>query len=171
MPSAPATIQVEKVMEAAIRYEASDIHLRVGVAPTLVVNGQLMPLKTNVLDDTALESLVTQLTATNQRLQTDIWEKKGVDFAIPYEFKGATVRFRVSAFTEQGRKAATLRRLPSKIVKASEIGFPNKVLDLVTAPRGLFLVTGPTGSGKTTTLASIIDYIAEVKPQHILTVE
>lgn len=164
-------IQIDRVLGAAIKAEASDIHLRVGVPPTLVVNGILSPLKTNPLNDEDMVSAVKQISADKPHVEEQIFEHGGADFAIQYTVGDVTARFRCSAFKEQGHHAAVLRRLPSRILKATDIGFPSKVLELVTRPRGLFLVTGPTGSGKTTTLASIIAHIAEVKPQHILTIE
>ena len=164
-------IHIDRVLGAAISAEASDIHLRVGVPPTLVVNGLLTPLKTNPLNDEDMVSAIKQIAGDKPKVEIAIFEQGGADFAIEYTYNGVTARFRCNAFKEQGHQAAVLRRLPSRILKASDIGFPKKVLELVTRPRGLFLVTGPTGSGKTTTLASIVAYIAEAKPQHILTIE
>ncbi|MBN8549419.1 MAG: PilT/PilU family type 4a pilus ATPase [Deltaproteobacteria bacterium] len=165
------TIQMDRVMSMAIKSEASDIHLRVGAPPTMVRNGVLVPLQTPALTDADMVSAIKQIAADKPRVETDVYEHGGADFAVQFQEGDVTARFRVSAFKEQGHQAATLRRLPSRIVKVQEIGFPSKVLDLVIRPRGLFLVTGPTGSGKTTTLASIIDYISNEKPQHILTIE
>lgn len=164
-------IQMDRVLGVAIRNEASDIHLRVGARPTLVKNGLLVPLDTNPLTDEDMVSAVKQISADKPRVEIAIMEQGGADFAVQFTEGGVTARFRVSAFKEQGHHAAVLRRLPSKILKAEEIGFPSKVLELVLRPRGLFLVTGPTGSGKTTTLASLIAYISTAKPQHILTIE
>jgi len=160
--------QLDQVLRTAIKHSASDVHLRVGKPPTLRVNGDFMELKTVTLTDELMVKAMRQISPDTAQIDVADKEKYGADFAIAVD----GVRFRVSLFREQGGLGLVLRRLPSKILTPEQVGFPRRVLDLARRPRGLFLVTGPTGSGKTTSQASVVDYLLrEAGGVHIITIE
>jgi twitching motility protein PilT len=157
---------MNQLLEICLQQNASDIHITVGRPPTFRIHGGVKSLKANPLtaDDTA--QLMKQI--TSERGQTEISEIGSTDFAIGYLDKA---RFRVNAFKQKGRIAMVLRLIPSKILTFDEIGLPPLIKDICTRPRGLVLVTGPTGSGKSTTLATMIDFINDEEEGHIITLE
>ncbi|MBA2481038.1 MAG: type IV pilus twitching motility protein PilT [Planctomycetes bacterium] len=157
---------MNQLLEICLQQNASDIHITVGRPPTFRIHGSVKSLKANPLtaDDTA--QLMKQI--TSERGQTELSEIGSTDFAIGYLDKA---RFRVNAFKQKGRIAMVLRLIPSKILTFEEIGLPPLIKDICTRPRGLVLVTGPTGSGKSTTLATMIDFINEEEEGHIITLE
>jgi len=138
----------------------------VGRPPTLRLHGRLRPLETKVLDAEDTKALMKAITP--ERAQQEIQEQGGTDFA--FEFRGAG-RFRTAVFMQRGQLSLTLRLIPSRLFSFEEIGLPTIVQSLCRRPRGMFLVTGPTGSGKTTTLATMIDYVNEHFDKHIITIE
>ncbi len=145
---------------------ASDLHLGVGVPPTLRTGGSMVPVDGPDLTPVDTENLMKAITPDihQQRLKT----QGGADFGFTYMDKA---RFRVSVFKAKGSFGIVLRQIPNEIFSLRDIGLPDKVKDLLTRPRGLILVTGPTGSGKSTTLASMIDWINENTDGHIITIE
>ncbi len=161
-----ATISIERLLDTCIKRGASDLHLHVGRPPTLRLHGRLRPLETKVLD--AEDTMALMKAITPERAQQEIQEQGGTDFG--FEFRGAG-RFRTAVFMQRGQLSLTLRLIPSRLFNFEEIGLPTIVKSLCRRPRGMFLVTGPTGSGKTTTLATMIDYVNEHFDKHIITIE
>lgn len=144
----------------------SDIHLTVGRKPTLRINGHLVSLDTDVLDGDATTALMKSITP--EKNQIELQKHGGTDFGFAY---GKECRFRTSVFRQKGNISLVLRLIPNTLLSFEQIGLPEQCAELCTRERGLFLVTGPTGSGKTTTLASMINYINENFDKHIVTIE
>jgi twitching motility protein PilT len=161
-----ATLHIDRLLETCIKRGASDLHLTVGKPPTLRLHGRLRPLETKVLEPEDTVSLMKAITP--DRAQQELQEEGGTDFGFAF---GDAGRFRVSVFHQRGNIALTLRLIPSKLFSIEEIGLPLIVKSLCRRPRGIFLVTGPTGSGKTTTLATLIDYQNGQFDDHIVTIE
>jgi len=161
-----ATLHIDRILETCIKRGASDIHLTVGRPPVLRLHGRLRSLETKVLEPEDTISLMKSITP--ERNQQEIQEEGGTDFGFAF---GEAGRFRVSVFRQKGNLAVVLRLIPNKLLSFEQIGLPKIVQALCRRPRGLFLVTGPTGSGKTTTLATMIDYINTNFDRHIITVE
>lgn len=161
-----ATIHIDRLLETVIKRGASDLHITVGRPPTIRLHGHLRSLETKVLapDDTvALMKAITP-----ERNQQELSEEGGTDFGFGF---GDGARFRVAVFMQKGNVAIVLRLIPSKLMSFDEIGLPSICRALCRRPRGMFLVTGPTGCGKTTTLATMLDYINENLDRHIVTIE
>ncbi len=161
-----ATVNMDRLLQACVSQGGSDIHLVTGRTPVLRIDGHLRPLETKVLgpdDTTALMKSITP-----DRNQQELQEEGGTDFGFAF---GDAGRFRVAIFKQRGSISLVLRLIPSKIMTFEEIGLPKICAALCRRPRGLFLVTGPTGCGKTTTLASMVNYINENFDRHIVTVE
>ena len=161
-----ATVHIDRLLETCIRVGSSDIHLHVGRPPVLRVDGTLRSLETKSLEPEDTVALMKSVTP--ERNQQELQEEGGTDYGFAFGDKG---RFRVSVFRQKGNVSIVLRLIPSKILTFDEIGLPKIVRSLCHRPRGLFLVTGPTGSGKTTTLATMIDYVNRNRDDHIITVE
>jgi len=163
---ATSTLQIEKLLQVVISNNASDLHLHVGKQPTLRLHGRLRPLDTKVLDGDDTMALMKAIAP--QRYQQEVEEEGSADFGFSFGDKG---RFRVAIFKQRGNVSITLRLIPTKLMTFEELGLPPVVKTLLNRPRGIFLVTGPTGSGKTTTLATMINHINETLERHIVTVE
>ncbi|MCX5661224.1 MAG: type IV pilus twitching motility protein PilT [Planctomycetota bacterium] len=161
-----SSLQIDRLLETAISKKASDLHLTVGKPPTLRMRGRLIEIKTKILEPADTVALMKSIAP--ERAQNELQEVGGADFAFAY---GAEARFRVSVFRQKGNLAMVLRRVPSGLLTFEQIGLPHMTAELCRRPRGLFLVTGPTGSGKTTTLASMVNFINETLDRHIITVE
>ena len=161
-----ATVHIDRLLETCIRVNASDIHLHVGRPPVLRMDGRLRSLETKTLEPDDTMALMKSITP--ERNQQEFQEEGGSDFGFAFGDKG---RFRVSVFRAKGNVSIALRLIPSKILSFDQIGLPPMVKQLCRRPRGLFLVTGPTGSGKTTTLATMLDYINRNFDRHIIAVE
>ena len=161
-----ATIQIDRLLETVVRRGASDIHLAVGMPPTLRLNTHLRQLQTKVLE--AEDTVALMKAITPERIQQEYEEQGSGDFGFAY---GDLCRFRVAIFKQKGCCSLVLRRLPSRMLTFEEIGLPEMTRQICRRPRGMFLVTGPTGSGKTTTLATMINYINESFDKHIITME
>ncbi len=161
-----ATVHIDRLLEACIKMGASDLHLTVGRPPVLRIHGRLRPLETKVLEPEDTASLMKSITP--EKKQQELQEKGGTDFGFAF---GEQARFRTAVFKQKGNVTIVLRLIPTKLMSFDEIGLPKICAALCRMPRGLFLVTGPTGSGKTTTLASMINYINESLDRHIITVE
>jgi twitching motility protein PilT len=159
-------MDVLKILSESVRQKSSDIHVTVGRPVTFRVNGSLVPHDERYLTPKDTEDFMKAITSEHHRAQIE--RIGGVDFGFNLE-KG--VRFRASCFKQRGAYATVLRLLPREFLTFEQIGMPKKVIHLLTRPRGLILVTGPTGSGKSSTLATMINYINDTKDLHIITVE
>jgi twitching motility protein PilT len=161
-----STIQIDRLLDTVIRQNASDLHITVGRKPTIRLHGGLRNLDTKVLD---ADDCVTLMKAiTPERAQQELQEEGSCDFGFAY---GTEARFRVAVFRQRGDIAIVLRLIPNKLLTFEDIGLPSICKELIRRPRGLFVVTGPTGSGKTTSLATMIDHINDNLDRHIVTVE
>lgn len=160
-------MKIELLLEEVIKHDASDLHLQVGLPPMLRIDGALKPVTdAPVLKDTDTERLVASILDDSQK---QILEKdKEVDLSFTFGDYG---RFRVNAFHERGNIAAALRLIPTEIRTLEQLGMPKVVSTFSKFPRGLVLVTGPTGSGKSTTLAAVVDQINTEQSRHIITIE
>ena len=161
-----STIQIDRLLETTVRRNASDLHLAVGRPPTLRMGGHLRELQTKSLEPEDTMALMKSITP--DRIQQEFEETGSGDFGFAY---GEEARFRVAIFKQKGYASLVLRKIPNKIMTFEQIGLPKMAEQICRRPRGLFLVTGPTGSGKTTTLACMINYINEQFDRHIITME
>src|SRR5213595_1779316 len=161
-----STIQIDRLLETTVRRNASDLHLAVGRPPTLRLHGHLRELQTKVLEPEDTTALMKSITP--DRIQQEYEETGSGDFGFAY---GEEARFRVAIFKQKGFTSMVLRRIPNTLLTFEQIGLPEMARQICRRPRGIFLVTGPTGSGKTTTLACMINYINENFDKHIITME
>ena len=159
-------ILIDKLLQTVVNRKASDLHITTGQPPVVRVDGHLVRLETKVLD--AEDTMALMKSVAPERCQQELQECGGSDFGFAF---GEMARFRVSIFKQKGNVAMVCRQIPTKLLNFNDLGTPPAVKDLCHRPRGLFLVTGPTGSGKTTTLAAMIDYINDTFDHHIITVE
>ncbi|MBD2230581.1 MULTISPECIES: type IV pilus twitching motility protein PilT [Cyanophyceae] len=159
-------LMIEDLMEEVIERGGSDLHLSAGLPPYIRISGKLTPTEHEPMTAESCQRLIFSMLNNTQRKQLEqTWE-----LDCSYGVKGLA-RFRVNVYKDRGTYAACLRALSSKIPSMDTLGLPNIVRELSEKPRGLILVTGPTGSGKSTTLASMINNINLTRPEHILTVE
>ncbi len=160
------SVDITDILRLAAEKGASDVILTVGLPPQFKLHG--------VYDSQGLSELASAETRKlmysmmNEKQQRTFEEKRELDFSFAL---GDKARFRVNAFMQRGYVGGVLRLIPTKIKSAEEMGLPSNVVDIANSPRGLVLVTGPTGSGKSTTLAALIDYINTQKKMHIMTIE
>lgn len=159
--------RIELLLEDVIKKKASDLHLQVGLPPMLRVDGSLVPVSgSDVLSEEMVEHLIFAVLDDDQK--QILLKDKEFDFSFAF---GDLGRFRVNAFHERGNLAGALRLIPNEILTVEQLGLPPIVSKFADYPRGLVLVTGPTGSGKSTTLAALVDKINSEKPVHIITIE
>lgn len=158
--------KIENLLEQVVKAGASDLHLQTGLPPVLRIDGNLKRLNFPPLDEKTLEGLVFSLLDEDQK--QILLRDKEFDFSFAF---GDLGRFRVNAFHERGNLAAALRLIPNQIRTIEELGLPKVIAKFAQFPRGLVLITGPTGSGKSTTLAALIDKINTERESHIITVE
>lgn len=160
------TVDITDILRVAAEKNASDVIITVGLPPQFKLSGiydsqgfaELIPTETRKL----------MYSMMNEKQQRTFEEKRELDFSFAL---GDKARFRVNAFMQRGNVGGVMRLIPTKIKSAQEMGLPQSVIDISDAPRGLVLVTGPTGSGKSTTLAAMIDHINANKKLHIVTIE
>jgi len=157
--------RIDNLLKAMIENKASDCHICVGSPPVFRIHGELTPLKTRELSPSDAETLFYEIITEHQKEKLE--KELELDFA--YEIEGA--RFRVNIFTERRGLGAAFRIIPVKIATVEELGLPATLKKMADLSRGLVLVTGATGSGKSTTLAALIDYINTNRKEHIITVE
>lgn len=160
------TILIDKLLQACVKQEASDIHIAVGQPPVFRLHGRMRRLETKVLEPEDTVELMKAIAP--ERCQRELQEQGGSDFGFAF---GDAARFRVSIFRQKGNVGMVLRQIPNEFLSFEVLGLPPAAINLCMKPRGLFLVTGPTGSGKTTTLASMVNYINEEVDHHIITIE
>lgn len=159
-------IQVEAILQTAKDMKASDIHITVGVPPKIRVNGQLINLEMPRLMPADTEDILMPMMNEKQK---EVFRENGeVDFSYTVSKMG---RYRVNIFRQRGSVAAAMRTVATEPPRPEQLGLPGSVVNLYKKKRGLVLVTGPTGSGKSTTLASLINQINEYRTCHIITLE
>ncbi|MHB1035803.1 MAG: type IV pilus twitching motility protein PilT [Pirellulales bacterium] len=161
-----STLLIDKLLHTVVNQRASDLHITTGQPPVIRVDGRLRRLQTKTLEPEDTQALMKSITP--ERCQQELQEVGGTDFGFAF---GDAARFRVSVFKQRGAVAMVLRQIPTRLLTVEQLGVPPVMKELAMRPRGLVLVTGPTGSGKTTTLASMIDYINETVDHHIITIE
>jgi twitching motility protein PilT len=155
------------LLQLVVSEGSSDLHIRVGVPPVIRVHGILHRVEGPILTPEDTEELMRSITSEDHIQH--VRERGGADFGFAF---GEVARFRVSVFKEKGNFGLVLRQIPTKLLRLEDIGLPPSVRELLYKPRGLCLVTGPTGSGKSTTLASMINIINEERDEaHIITIE
>jgi twitching motility protein PilT len=160
-------MKIEELLEVTIIEKASDLHLLVGLPPVLRINGELFPITgKGDLDNESVKELVFSLLTEEQK--EIVLVNKELDFSFDYKGKG---RFRVNVYHQKGTLAASFRLLPLTIPKIDEINLPEICHQFTELKQGFILVTGPTGHGKSTTLAAIIEEINQTRPVHIVTIE
>ena len=158
--------QIDQFLKVLFESGGSDLHLTVGAPPIMRVHGHMQRLKFRDLSNKDMESLVCEVMEEEMRMR--FLDNMDYDFA--YEIEGMA-RFRVNIFWQRKGLGAVMRTIPSKILTADELGLPDVVRKFCMLTKGLVLVTGPTGSGKSTTLAAMVDYINDTRQDHILTIE
>ena len=161
-----SAVEMSDLLQLVLDEGASDLHLRVLSPPVIRIHGAMTPLDSELLTPEDTERLMKAITseANQQKLQED----GTVDFGFAF---GTVARFRVSVFKQKGTIGLVLRTISNALLSLEQIGLPPAMNDILFRPRGLVLVTGPTGSGKSTTLASMIDVINREREDHIITVE
>ena len=160
------TLQIDKLLQTVVNQKASDLHITSGQPPVLRMGGHMVRLETKSLEADDCVALMKSITP--ERNQQELQEKGGTDFGFAF---GEAARFRVAVFKQRGHIGIVLRRIPNEFLTFEQLGLPAVIRDLIMRPRGLFLVTGPTGSGKTTSLASMINYLNDTVDHHIITME
>ncbi len=161
-----AHIKMDDLLQLVVDEGASDLHLTVDTPPVLRISGGLHPIDSDPLTPEDTERLMREITDDEHLHRME--EVGGADFGFGFR---DLARFRVSVFRQKGHYGIVMRQIPNKLMTLEEIGLPSQIRDLLFRPRGLILVTGPTGSGKTTTLASMINIINHQRDAHIVTVE
>ena len=165
-PSSGSTVQIDRLLDVMVKQDASDLHITVGRPPTVRLNGRLRNLQTKILDPDDTMALMKSITP--EKNQAEFQEVGGTDFGFSFS---EAARFRVSVFRQKTFVAMVLRLIPNRLLSFEQIGLPPISKELIKRPRGLFLVTGPTGSGKTTTIATMVDHVNSNFEKHIVTVE
>ena len=159
-------LEMNDLLQLVLDEGGSDLHIAVGLPPTLRLSGRMVPLEAEPITPEDSERLMKAITSeTNQQ---KLREEGGIDFGFAF---GTLARFRVSCFKQKGSIGLVLRVIPNELMTLDEIGLPPSVKDLLYKPRGMILVTGPTGSGKSKTLASMLNIINQERDEHIITVE
>ena len=160
-------METKNLLQTVLDSNASDLHLITGIPPMLRINGVLSPVPgTNVLTPDAISELLKQVLTGEQFERLNV--NKELDFSLSFSEKG---RFRVNAYTQKNTYAAAFRLIPLSIPSIDTLGLPGILHSFTTLRQGLILVTGPTGHGKSTTLAAMLQEINQSRPCHIVTIE
>ncbi len=159
-------MDITELLSFSVQQKASDLHITAGMPPMIRVDGEIRRIKMNALEDKEVQTLIYDI--MSDRVRKDYEDNWEADFS--FEVPGLA-RFRVNAFNQNRGAAAVFRTIPSEILSMSDLGMGQIFETLSNKPRGLVLITGPTGSGKSTTLAAMINYINETRADHILTLE
>jgi len=159
-------VDIAQLLAFGVKNNASDLHLSAGVPPMIRVDGEVKKINMPPLSHKEVHSMVYDIMNDKQRKDYEEFLETDFSFEIP-----ELARFRVNAFNQNRGAGAVFRTIPSKILTLDDLGAPANFKDIALQPRGIVLVTGPTGSGKSTTLAAMIDFINDRKPIHILTIE
>ncbi len=158
--------ELNDLLELTVAQGASDLHLHVGFPPTLRTQGGIVPVEGPNLTPEDTEQLA--MAVSSDQIQQHLKSAGQADFGFAYRDES---RFRVNVFRARGQVGMVLRQIPSEIISLKDIGIPRQVVELLNRSRGLILITGPTGSGKSTTLASMIDWINRHRDGHVVTIE
>ncbi|WP_372737314.1 type IV pilus twitching motility protein PilT [Neptunomonas sp.] len=159
-------MDITELLSFTVQQGASDLHITAGMPPVIRVDGDVRRIKLPALEQKQVQTLIYDI--MNDKIRKDFEDKFEADFS--FEVPGLA-RFRVNAFNQNRGAAAVFRTIPSKVLTMDDLGMGKVFQDLSLQARGLVLVTGPTGSGKSTTLAAMVDYVNEVRSDHILTIE
>lgn len=159
-------VEINQLLQVMVDKGGSDLHLAVGRPPVIRFHGRMRALNVPPLTPEDTANLMKSISSA--RAQQELSESGGSDFGFAF---GEQARFRVAIFKQKGHTGLVLRQIPNNILSFEDIGLPHSIKNLLSKPRGMILVTGPTGSGKTTTLASMIDFINTEHDAHIVTVE
>ncbi|MEF3191034.1 MAG: PilT/PilU family type 4a pilus ATPase, partial [Campylobacterales bacterium] len=159
-------ITMDQLLRTVVAYKASDLHLVAGSEPQVRIDGKLIPMRVDKFDGTRIQALVYSILTDGQKQRFE--ENKELDFAFVLAGVG---RFRGNVYMQRGSVAAAFRIIPEKTPSIDDLKMPPVIKELVKRERGLILVTGPTGSGKSTTLAAMINEINETEHKHIITIE
>jgi twitching motility protein PilT len=159
-------VHIDELLEIVVANNASDLHLAVGLPPVMRIDGALRKTRYEALQPQVAQRMIYDILLDEQieRFETDL------ELDCSYQLQ-KVARFRVNVFKDRGTVAAALRLIPTRIPTIRELGLPVVIEDLGRRPRGLLLVTGPTGSGKSTTLAAVVDQINRERSEHIITIE
>lgn len=159
-------MDITELLTFSVQNNASDLHLSAGVPPMIRVDGEIRRINVPPLDHKSVHSLIYDIMNDKQRKDYEEFWETDFSFEIP-----SLARFRVNVFNQQRGAGAVFRTIPSEIISMEDLGLPKIFSDIAQYPRGIVLVTGPTGSGKSTTLAAMIDYINKNRNEHVLTIE
>jgi len=165
-PEKTADVNMHDLLKEMITKKASDLHLTAGVPPMFRVDGQLLPSHYQPLKPDGCERLAYSVLTEEQRKRFEMSRELDVSFGIP-----GLSRFRANVFLQRGVVSIAIRQIPYNVQNVVQLGLPKTIVDFARKPKGLVLVTGPTGSGKSTTLAALINLINEERRGHILTIE
>jgi twitching motility protein PilT len=166
-PAPTGAFSIDDLLEVVVERKASDLHITCGSAPAIRVNGRVTRLEEfGELGPDRTRELLYRMTSSEQ--QRELEERLNIDLSYPLP---GLARFRVNIYFQRESLAGAFRLIPSKIKSLPELGLPGTIYELCDRPRGLIVVTGPTGSGKSTTLAALIDRINESRSEHIITIE
>jgi twitching motility protein PilT len=157
---------IDGLLEETVARGASDLHLTVGTAPNIRVRGHLQPLDLEPFNPDSIRSLLYRIMTTEQQKRLELDRQLDLSYGVP-----GLARFRINVFMQRNSLAAVFRVIPHELKTLEALGMPDSLRQLTKLPRGLVLVTGPTGSGKSTTLAAMIDEINTSRPDHIITIE
>ena len=157
---------LHQLLKAMIEKGASDLHITTGSPPQLRIDGALVPLKMEPLSPGDTKRLCYSILTEDQKIKFEKESEMDLSFGVK-----ALARFRANVFVQRGAVAGAFRAIPFKILTLDELGMPRIVRDLANRPKGLVCITGPTGAGKSTTLAAIVDSINDTKRHHIITIE
>ncbi|RDH82061.1 MAG: twitching motility protein PilT [endosymbiont of Escarpia spicata] len=159
-------MDIAELLAFSVKHNASDLHLSSGLPPMIRVDGDIRRINVPALEHKVVHGLVYDIMNDKQRKDFEEFLETDFSFEIP-----GLARFRVNAFNQARGASAVFRTIPSKVLTLEDLGCPNSFKEIVDVPRGLVLVTGPTGSGKSTTLAAMMDYKNDNDYAHILTIE
>jgi twitching motility protein PilT len=159
-------MDIAELLAFAHKHNASDLHLSAGLPPLIRVDGEIKRINVDPLDDRTVHNMIYDI--MNDKQQKDFEEFFETDFSFELP---KIARFRVNAFNQLRGPGAVFRTIPTKVLTLEQLNAPNVFKDISNVPRGIVLVTGPTGSGKSTTLAAMVDYINDDRHEHILTIE
>ena len=159
-------MDITELLSFTVKQNASDLHLSAGVPPMIRVDGDVRRVNVPPMEHKEVHALIYDIMNDKQRKDYEEYLETDFSFEVP-----GVARFRVNAFNHNRGAGAVFRTIPSKVLTLEDLGLGKTFIDLATLPRGLVLVTGPTGSGKSTTLAAMIDYVNNVRYDHVLTIE